>query len=171
MSATSIWHLPLSSLELHTCWRPHVIGKQVWHTSVDFNLESAGQQCVCILPRHDMHVCVPHTPFGPSVPHPLSSPTWCVSTGLCCLGSAMAWVSACPYLRPGHVPPSGQWVALPVGVGCPALLHHLLAVNELVVDESTSRDGNCGISAFVISVLALLKGGQCEKGTATEVRP
>ena len=170
MSATSRWRLPLSSIELHTCWRPHVIGQQVWRTSGDFNLESAGQQCVCILPRHDMHVCVPRTPFGPSVPHPLSSPTWCVSTGLCCLGSAMAWVSDCPYFRPGHVPPSGQWVALPVGLGCPALLHHLLAVNHLVVDESTNRDGNCGISACAISLLALLKGGQCKKGTSTEVR-
>ena len=46
----------------------------------------------------------------------------------------------------------------------------MLAVNQLVVDESTSRDGNCGISAFVISLLALLKGGQCKKGTSTEVR-
>ena len=82
----------------------------------------------------------------------------------------MAWVSAGPYFWPGHVKPSGQWVALPVGVGCPALLQHLLAVNELVVDESTSRDGNCGISAFVISLLALLKGGQCRKGTSVEVR-
>ena len=82
----------------------------------------------------------------------------------------MAWVSAGPYFWPGHVKPLGQWVALPVGVGCPALLQQLLAVNELVVDESTSRDGNCGISAFVISLLALLKGGQCRKGTSVEVR-
>ena len=118
---------------------------------------------------HDMHVCAPHTPLGPGVPYP-PRPTWCVSAGLCCLGSAMAWVSACLYFRPGHVPPSGQRVALTVGVGCPALLHQLLAVSELVVDESTSRDGSCGISAFVISLLALLKDGQCKKGTSTEVR-
>ena len=59
---------------------------------------------------------------------------------------------------------------MPVGVGCTALLHQLLAVNELVVDESTSRDGNCGISAFVISLLALLKGRQCKEGASTEVR-
>ena len=116
MSATSLWHLPLSSLELQTCWRPHVIGKQAWHTSVDFTLSLPANRLFASSP-HDMHVCVPHTPFGPSAPHPLSHPTWCVPTELCCLGSAMAWVSACPYLRPGHVPPSGQWVALPVGVG------------------------------------------------------
>ena len=69
----------------------------------------------------------------------------------------MAWVSACPYFRPGHVPPLSQWVALPVGVGCPALLQQVLAINELVVDASTNRDGNCGISALVVSLLALLK--------------
>ena len=39
-----------------------------------------------------------------------------------------------------------------------------------MVDESTSRDGNCAISACVISLRSLLKGGQCKKGTATEVR-
>jgi hypothetical protein len=82
----------------------------------------------------------------------------------------MAWVSAGPYFWPGHVQPSGQWVALPVGVGCPALLQHVLAVSELVVDESTNRDGDCGISAFVISLLALLQGGPCRKGTSVEVR-
>ena len=76
----------------------------------------------------------------------------------------MAGVSAGPYFWPGHVKPSGQWVALPVGVGCPALLQQLLAVNELVVDESTSRDGNCGIRAFVISRLALLKGWATQEG-------
>ena len=57
-----------------------------------------------------------------------------------------------------------------MGVWCPALLLPLLAVNELLVDESTSRDGNCGISAFVISLLALLKGGQRKKGTSSDVR-
>ena len=32
------------------------------------------------------------------------------------------------------------------------------------MDESTSRDGDCGISAFVISLLALLKGGAIQEG-------
>ena len=82
----------------------------------------------------------------------------------------MAWVSVGPYCWPALVKPSGHWVALPVGVGCPALLQQLLAVNELVVDESTSTDGNFGSSEFVISVLALLKGGQRRKGTSVEVR-
>ena len=82
----------------------------------------------------------------------------------------MAWVSAMPYLRSGHVLLLGQWVALPVGVGCPALLQQLLALNELVVDESIGKDGNCGIRAFVISLLALLEGRQCRKGTSAEVR-
>ena len=34
----------------------------------------------------------------------------------------------------------------------------LLAVNELAPDESTSRDGNCGVSAFVISFWAQMQG-------------
>ena len=77
-------------------------------------------------PPHDMHVCAYRSPFGPSVPHPPAPPRpprwhaqhcWCVSTGLCCVGSAMAWASAIPYFRPGHVPPLGQWVAVPWALG------------------------------------------------------
>ena len=34
----------------------------------------------------------------------------------------------------------------------------LLALNELAPDESTSRDGNCGVSAFVISLMAQMQG-------------
>jgi len=111
----------------------------------------------------------PPNPYFAQV-RPILRPTYCVSTWLRCLGSAMARVSACPYSRPGHAPPSGQWVALPAGVGCPALPQQLLAVHELVWTKSTSTYGNCGISACVISLLALLKGGQCQKGTSTEVR-
>ena len=46
-----------------------------------------------------------------------------------------------------------------------------LAVNDLANDESMSRDGNCGISAFTISLLALaqLKGDR-ERATSAEAR-
>ena len=88
-------------------------------THVVFNLESAGQQCVCILPRHDMHVCVPHTPFGPSVPHPLSSQPHlvcvhrvvlfrvCHGVGVC-LPLLPAW--PCAAIRAMGCIASGRWV-------------------------------------------------------------
>ena len=52
----------------------------------------------------------------------------------------------------------------------PSLTPSVVSSKRVCGGRTTSRDGNCGISEFVIRLLALLKGGQCKKGTSTEVR-
>ncbi len=42
---------------------------------------------------------------------------------------------------------------------CPPDLNHTLAVNGLVADETTVRDGNCGIHAFITGLLQLVSRG------------
>ena len=71
-----------------------------------------------------------------------------------CHGTMALHAHARPYYHPGHVPQRKPWAALGESSACPASLRHALAVNGLTADESTSRDGNCGISAFTISLLA-----------------
>ena len=55
-------------------------------------------------------------------------------------------------------PPSGQSALLRPDMEatkCPPSLVHVLAVNRLMADEATVRDGNCGVHAFVIGLLDL----------------
>ena len=56
-----------------------------------------------------------------------------------------------PYYFPGHVPRKVDWQPI---ASCPASLQELLAVNNMVLDDTTTRDGNCGISAFTISIMS-----------------
>jgi hypothetical protein len=74
MSATSVWHLPLSLLEFQTCWRPHVIFENKSDAHMMISALSLPANSVCASSPHDMHVCAPHPIFGPSVPHPPPAP-------------------------------------------------------------------------------------------------
>ena len=50
---------------------------------------------------------------------------------------------------------------------CPDSLQELLAVNNMVLDDTTSRDGNCGISAFTISIMGAMSSRTTTKKEAT----
>jgi len=71
-----------------------------------------------------------------------------------------------PYYHPGHMPKRGPWHQAPDS-SCPASLQQLLAVNSMVIDDSTNRDGNCGISAFTISIMDAMKSDNSKKKAAT----
>ena len=65
----------------------------------------------------------------------------------------MAWRSAAlPYFREGHVRPCRDRASVPLG-GCPPELVAQLALNNLLPDEDTAHDGNCGLDAFARSLL------------------
>ena len=85
------------------------------------------------------------------------------------LGTMSLHAVARPYYHPGRVPPRSQWAARDESSAPPASLQHVLAVNDLAGDEATSRDGNCGISAFTISLLSQLKGDR-HRATSAEAR-
>ena len=67
-----------------------------------------------------------------------------------------------PYYHPGHMPRKVAWEPIS---SCPASLQELLAVNNMVLDDTTSRDGNCGISGFTISIMSAM--GNTKKQAAT----
>ena len=62
----------------------------------------------------------------------------------------------CPYFRPGHVPLSPAPDTEAMG-RCPPALSDKLAVNALMPDEATDRQGNCGIDAFARSLTTQMK--------------
>ena len=69
-----------------------------------------------------------------------------------------------PYYHPGRMPRKVAWEPIS---SCPASLQELLAVNNMVLDDTTSRDGNCGISAFTISIMDAMKSRSTKKQAAT----
>ena len=76
-----------------------------------------------------------------------------------------AWKAvARPYYCPGNIPTRGPWSALQAGSGCPPSLQNVLAANGLAIDDATARDGNCGTSAFVLSIGAQVKGQKIRAG-------
>ena len=73
-----------------------------------------------------------------------------------------------PYYHPGRVQRKVDWQPLS---SCPDSLQELLAVNNMVLDDTTSRDGNCGISAFTISVMdAMRSHGTKKRATTPEAK-
>ena len=66
-------------------------------------------------------------------------------------------VRSAPYFRDDRVHPRRR-DAVPMGP-CPPDLLALLAVNNLLPDEATARDGNCGIDAFARSFMHQWKQG------------
>ena len=73
-----------------------------------------------------------------------------------------------PYYHAGRLPRRAAWG--PIN-SCPASLQDLLAVNNMVLDDTTSRDGNCGISAFTISIMgAMSSRTSTKKDTSPEAR-
>ena len=69
-----------------------------------------------------------------------------------------------PYYHPGRVPRKAAWEPI---ASCPDSLQELLAVNNMVLDDTTSRDGNCGISAFTISIMSAMSSRAATKKDAT----
>ena len=73
-----------------------------------------------------------------------------------------------PYYHPGRTPRTRTWAPL---TSCPAALQETLALNNMVVDDTTSRDGNCGISAFTISIMDAMKlSNTKQQATSPEAR-
>ena len=64
-----------------------------------------------------------------------------------------------PFFRPDHVQLVRPRLA-ETSASCPPDLFRELAANNLVPDEQTARDGNCGIDAFARSLLAQMQNGQ-----------
>jgi len=73
-----------------------------------------------------------------------------------------------PYYHPGHTPRKEGWAPIS---SCPASLQQLLAVNDMVLDDTTSRDGNCGISAFTISIMDASKSWGVLPGSNAKTQP
>ena len=76
----------------------------------------------------------------------------------------MAWPSrSSPFFHPGHVQLHqrrlGETFARRL-----ATLAHKLAVNGLLPDEATDRQGNCGLDAFAKSLLAQMTDGRVGAG-------
>ena len=69
-----------------------------------------------------------------------------------------------PYYHPGRMPRKVAWEPIS---SCPASLQELLAVNNMVLDDTTSRDGNCSISAFTISIMDAMQSRSTKKHAAT----
>ena len=65
-----------------------------------------------------------------------------------------------PFYHPGHMPQKVAWEPIS---SCPAALQELLGENNMVLDDTTSRDGNCGVSAFTISIMDAMKSGNTKK--------
>ena len=64
-----------------------------------------------------------------------------------------------PFFFPDHVQLVRPRLA-ETSASCPPDLVRELAANNLVPDEQTARDGNCGIDAFARSLLAQMQNGQ-----------
>ena len=68
------------------------------------------------------------------------------------LDAMASWRDAnLPYFTATRTLSNGSWSPAP-GIQCPADLAALLAVNKLRPDETTVRDGNCGVDAFARSL-------------------
>ena len=53
---------------------------------------------------------------------------------------------------------------------CPPALFDKLTVNELMPDEATDRQGNCGIDAFARSLMAQMQDGRAGVGPSGSAR-
>lgn len=82
----------------------------------------------------------------------------------------MAWRhAACPLLSPATLP-NDPWRQLP-GNSCPPGVSAQLAANNLRANEDTVRDGNCGVHAFVISLLdQMRRAGSTSNGRGAEAK-
>ena len=74
--------------------------------------------------------------------------------------------ACCPYYRPGHVH-LAQRQSMETMSQCPPALFAKLTLNGLTPDETTDRQGNCGIDAFARSLTAQMKDNRAAGPSAS----